>query len=311
MIRVFVSLYNYEAYILECLESVLSQTDQGFLCTVVDDGSTDGGGEVASAFCKGKENFVYHRKVNEGQLSVFNFAAESVDEEDWVFFLDADDVWAPEYLEIVMSAKNKWLKECDLIFTGIHSDKQRLDTPSPCETLEKQHCSDLGYTSAVTRAFYYWIGNVTSSISLSGKLLKQILPYPYESEWRVRADDCLIFGSSIVGARKGHIRLRPVYYRVHGQNNYAGGDMDAGLKSTFRTLALERFFQWLCNRESLPLTPSTFLVQQELGTFNAWNPHNLSGSRPKSALVVNQWPLLKRLKIYWKIRKALAAFSKL
>ena len=53
-------------------------------------------------------------------------------------------------------------------------------------------------------------------------VLEKFLPIPYLEDWRVRADDCIIYGASIVGARKFYLDLPLVKYRAHGSNNHYG-----------------------------------------------------------------------------------------
>jgi hypothetical protein len=44
------------------------------------------------------------------------------------------------------------------------------------------------------------------------------MPIPFESEWRVRADDCLVWGASIAGAHKFYTNNATTRYRVHDNN---------------------------------------------------------------------------------------------
>src|SRR6202041_1826765 len=52
-VAVVVPLYNYEAMITECLESVVEQDLQQVSVIVIDDASTDGGGERAGRALRG------------------------------------------------------------------------------------------------------------------------------------------------------------------------------------------------------------------------------------------------------------------
>lgn len=46
------------------------------------------------------------------------------------------------------------------------------------------------------------------------------MPINLEKDWITRADDCLVWGSSVVGAKKYFLSNPLVLYRVHGKNNY-------------------------------------------------------------------------------------------
>lgn len=52
MFSLVVPIYNVEAYLEECLDSIASQTNRDFEVILVDDGSTDSSGKVADAFQK-------------------------------------------------------------------------------------------------------------------------------------------------------------------------------------------------------------------------------------------------------------------
>lgn len=301
MLRIYISCHNYEAFIGECLSSVARQTVRDFQCTVVDDGSTDFSHQRALEAVGGDIRFEDVRQANAGQLSVFNKAAEECDPEDLVFFLDADDIWADDHLEIVTAAIRGPLAGCDFVFTN----KRDADRAEPFREGVKPdaHCHVLGNTSGVARGFFTWIGNVTSTLCLRGRLLKRILPYPYISEWKIRADDCLVLGASIANAAKGHINAASVIYRVHGQNNLHGSDTRGTKESPAYRVAKERFVNWLADRESLDRVPTFRLVLAELALARDWLPYTAAGISAQWALVM-PWPLFKRMRVSLAILQA-------
>lgn len=303
---VVVSAYNYAAYLPDCLDSVAAQTLSDFRCLVVDDGSTDATAQIAREHASRDPRFEVVSQPNQGQLSVFNLAADRCQSDQWVCFLDADDVWSPRYLETVLAASTSDLSKCDFLFTA-HQTKCAQDVFATRQGWQRERV-DVGITSGVTRAFLLWIGNVTSTVSMRGRLLKRILPYPFTEEWRVRADDCLIMGASVAGARKGWIGEPLVYYRQHGDNNFAGNHQAKG-QADARILALERFMTWMCQRASLPRTPPPSLVEHELLNYSRWHPHDLVGCNWRSAMIVREWPVWRRLMVYRRIRLAMRAAS--
>ncbi len=87
--------FNVDAYISECIGSVRGQTYSDFEIIVVDDGSTDRTAEVVAQYGRGVRLI---RQANQGQPRARNAGILEAQGE-LVAFLDADDVWLPEYLE--------------------------------------------------------------------------------------------------------------------------------------------------------------------------------------------------------------------
>jgi len=120
---VVVSLYNYGHYVTECLESVRIQTLEGLDLIVVDDCSTDGGGdEVARWLETAGERFNRYRLLrhvqNEGLASARNTAFEHARTE-FVFVLDADNVLYPRCVQQLVTA----LRHCQADFAYCYVEK--------------------------------------------------------------------------------------------------------------------------------------------------------------------------------------------
>ena len=114
MISVIMPLYNKAEQVEASLRSVLAQTYKDFEIVVVDDGSTDGSAEKVESL--GIENLRLIRQKNAGVSAARNRGIEEARGE-FVAFLDADDLWKPDYLATQFDQIQKYT-ECDVFATN-------------------------------------------------------------------------------------------------------------------------------------------------------------------------------------------------
>lgn len=100
-VSVISAFFNAEAYLAECIESVLAQDFGDFELLLVDDGSTDRSTNIARAFAvsqPGRVRYLQHpRRVNRGTCASRNLGLMASHTE-YVAFIDADDCWRPAKL---------------------------------------------------------------------------------------------------------------------------------------------------------------------------------------------------------------------
>jgi glycosyltransferase involved in cell wall biosynthesis len=95
-ISVIIPAYNRETYLAEAIESVLLQSQPPAEIIVVDDGSTDHTGEIARSF---GEKVTCITQENQGAGAARNAGLERAGG-SYVAFLDSDDLWVGQKLEI-------------------------------------------------------------------------------------------------------------------------------------------------------------------------------------------------------------------
>ena len=96
LVSVVVPLYNKEATIARTLASIIGQTYPRLEVIVVDDGSTDAGGEEVTKIRDRRIRL--HRQENRGPGAARNFGT-SVSTGSLITYLDADDEWEPRFVE--------------------------------------------------------------------------------------------------------------------------------------------------------------------------------------------------------------------
>ena len=97
---VIIPVYNKVSSILRTLESVFNQTHKDFEIIVVDDGSTDNLHEILHDVMA---RIVLIRQEN-GGVSVARNTGIAASTSDYICFLDADDTWMPDHLEVLNQA---------------------------------------------------------------------------------------------------------------------------------------------------------------------------------------------------------------
>lgn len=97
-VSIIVPCYNKEQYLLDTLNSVLSQTYNNWECIIVDDGSIDNSYSIAKEYCRKNNHFFVIRQDNKGVSVARNTGIYHSDGE-FVLPLDADDMIAPSFLE--------------------------------------------------------------------------------------------------------------------------------------------------------------------------------------------------------------------
>ncbi|MGE0223660.1 MAG: glycosyltransferase family 2 protein [Acetobacteraceae bacterium] len=122
LISVVIALYNGGPFIEEALRSVAAQTLQPDEVIVVDDGSTDDGPDIVRAFAA-RYPVRLLRKPNGGQSSARNFGVADA-HGDLIAFLDQDDVWYPNHLQVLAEP---FAKRRAVALGWVYSNLDRID----------------------------------------------------------------------------------------------------------------------------------------------------------------------------------------
>lgn len=94
---IIIPVYNVAPYLRECLDSILAQTFPVWEAICVDDGSSDGSGQILDEYATNDLRFKVIHKNNEG-VSIARNTAIEIASGDYIGFVDADDVIAIDWL---------------------------------------------------------------------------------------------------------------------------------------------------------------------------------------------------------------------
>lgn len=90
LISVVVPVYNAEPYLKDCVDSILSQSNQNFELILVDDGSSDGSGALSDSFAESHTKIKVVHQKNSGANQA-RWKGVQVAGGEWITFVDADD----------------------------------------------------------------------------------------------------------------------------------------------------------------------------------------------------------------------------
>ena len=101
-VSVLIPTHNRAGLIGETLRCVLAQSFQNFEIIVVDDGSTDNTEEVVRSFNDPRIHYFKYERI--GRLTKLRNIAVSKSTKPFLAFIDSDDLWHPEKLELCLRA---------------------------------------------------------------------------------------------------------------------------------------------------------------------------------------------------------------
>lgn len=99
-ISIILCVYNGEKTISQAIESIVKQTFKDWQLLIVNDGSTDATAEICTGFLEDSRiTLIYQDNKGLGAARNVGISATQC---KWVCFIDADDLWVPRKLEILV-----------------------------------------------------------------------------------------------------------------------------------------------------------------------------------------------------------------
>ena len=97
VISIIIPVYNVASYIREALDSVIDQTYENLEIIVIDDGSTDGSGQICDEYTTDPRVIVIHQK-HQGVSNARNVGLDIANGE-YIAFCDSDDAYHPDFIK--------------------------------------------------------------------------------------------------------------------------------------------------------------------------------------------------------------------
>ncbi len=104
-VTIYITNYNYGQYLEQAIKSVLEQTFTDYELIIIDDGSTDDSKKIIRQYQRHKKVYAIFQK-NKG-LNASNNIALNLSRGKYIIRLDADDYFAPQAIELMVSELNR------------------------------------------------------------------------------------------------------------------------------------------------------------------------------------------------------------
>ena len=162
-ITVIVPVYKAEAFLTECVDSILSQTFTDFEIILVDDGSPDNCGAICEDYkAKDSRIHVIHRE-NGGLSAARNTGIDHVmanSDAEWIAFVDSDDWVHPDYLRVLYDTAVQTrsdISACGFFRTEGGAFPAEQDFSAQCLCADDYYCGQVhgGVTAVAWNKLYH------------------------------------------------------------------------------------------------------------------------------------------------------------
>lgn len=144
LITVIVPVYNIKEYIEKCIKSIIAQTYTNLEIILVDDGSTDGSGDICERYALKDDRIIVMHKLNGGLSDARNYAIDMANG-DLIAFVDGDDWIHPQMYELMLHTME--LQKADIVTCWF--EQQNEDFAKRNYELKDLHIKQLTGTDAL------------------------------------------------------------------------------------------------------------------------------------------------------------------
>jgi len=103
LISIIIPVHNVAPYIREAVESAVNQTYKNLEIILIDDGSTDGSGQICDEYASRDPRITAIHQKHHGVSNARNVGL-NLATGDFIAFLDSDDTYHPDYIQCMLKA---------------------------------------------------------------------------------------------------------------------------------------------------------------------------------------------------------------
>lgn len=214
-VSIIVPVYNAKKRLVQCLDSIISQTYSEIEVLLIDDGSEDGSGKICDEYSAKDSRFnVFHLK-NGGVSSARNFALDHATG-DYIQFLDSDDTLFPETISQKVMELEK--QDCQMIVTAYNRENGAEKELVSYEISGLQKLEDYVCYFSKEEAHSYFFGVLWNKLYDAGIIRKNNIRFMHELSF---AEDFVFNLEYMKHCKKVFIIQKPLYnyYFVSGTSS--------------------------------------------------------------------------------------------
>lgn len=239
LISLIVPVYQVEAYLEDCIKSLLVQTYKNIEILLIDDGSPDGCGRICDAYARKDARVRVVHQENQGPSEARNTGMRLA-EGEYIAFIDSDDRISPVYIEFLYDLICRYhadIAVCKYVRSWEAVDKAMLN-------IWKETCMDS------RRMLLEWHGKrkkietvVWNKLYKKGVLLNDMYPifFPVGTKY----EDVYVSHLMVYNAKRVAITDQALYmYRVrNGSTKNSGMTREKACQNVKAQLARLEFFR--------------------------------------------------------------------
>ena len=210
-ISVIVPVYNVEAYLERCVESILHQTYTNFELILINDGSTDSSGQICVQLAHQYENIKVYHIENTGVSNARNIGIQLATGV-WITFVDSDDFVTKDYLATLASAVEGG--NVGFVIAPLHHIKNGIVTDLPPYSGRKE----LWSTEETMKEL---LMTTKTSFFPVAKLFKRdlLVDEKFNTDYHL-AEDALFLTELLLKTRCSSVFIdKPIYYYDHREGS--------------------------------------------------------------------------------------------
>lgn len=207
IISIVIPVYNSFQYIDRCLDSVINQDFEQIEVCLVDDGSTDGSGEICDKYAKKYSNISVYHKKNEGASLARRYGLEKARGE-YVTFVDSDDWISSDYVSRLYSL----IETYNVSVGACAVQRVRIGVKPEIKEIDYQSIL-ISFDSLIPRFFKYEFWGFWGKIYLKSCLEDLIFPVATLSE------DYYVMAQLFNKERQMAYTEEPLYYYEYHENS--------------------------------------------------------------------------------------------